>query len=208
MEKILIIGDSLKFDNYANAVKSIGFEPEISTEFRDPEDYAGLLLPGGADIDPSVYGRENLGSEGINPEYDRLLFRQTDAFMQAEKPIFGTCRGLQFINVYFGGTLLQDIKGHRIENEGKHGIEIFENTPFYGAFKDLDGVNSTHHQCIDDLGKGLTLFARADDGTPEGIWHESGRIFAVQWHPERILDAGGDKVYELVKRLYSGEKFL
>lgn len=173
------------FPNYVKALQFCGADVcrEISA------DCDALLLPGGGDIDPSFYGQENRGSVGIKEDRDRREAEAFRLFLSLEKPIFGVCRGAQLINVLLGGTLHQDITGHRQDgnDELRHGSRTVDPlllSLYGGSFI----VNSTHHQSVDRLGEGLRAVQWADDGTIEAIRHDSLPIFAVQWHPERHHD--------------------
>jgi putative glutamine amidotransferase len=162
-------------------------------------DLDGLVLQGGSDVSPSTYGEKPLKPEWSgDPVRDRYEIELAKEFMACNKPVLGVCRGLQLINVLFGGTLYQDIesqvkgaKNHRnweIYDQNFHEIS-FENDSklarLHGSAKAK--VNTVHHQGIKDLGKGLTVEARSTgDGIIEAVrgTDEEPYIFAVQWHPE------------------------
>lgn len=95
--------------NYENALRELGARPVVIKEVCDPQEYDGLLLPGGDDVDPARFGQEINGSLGISPELDALQFEVLDRFVKAGKPVLGICRGHQVINIYFGGDLIQDL---------------------------------------------------------------------------------------------------
>lgn len=173
------------FENYEAALTGCGAEVT-----RDrPETCGALLLPGGGDIAPSLYGQENRGSVGIDIERDTretALFR---LFMMQGRPILGICRGCQLINVLLGGTLHQNIPGHRADGgpELLHGSRS-DDPLLLSLYGERFPVNSTHHQSVDRLGVGLRAVQWADDGTVEALRHASLPIFAVQWHPERLRE--------------------
>ncbi len=161
----------------------------------------GLVLQGGADLSPKSYGedplREEWTGDAIRDAYEIALLRACRA---QGKPIFGVCRGLQVINVAFGGTLYQDIptlhpkqKVHRdreVYDQLFHEIRVEEKSwlaSVYGARNGL--VNSVHHQGIKRLGEGLVAEAHSlDDDLVEAIRANGGGSFVggVQWHPEFI----------------------
>lgn len=181
--KIYLPGEG--FVNYETALRALGAEPC----FTDPESCAGLLLPGGGDIHPRLYGQEIAGSRGIDEERDQRESEVFRRFLALGRPIFGICRGAQLINVLLGGTLLQDIPGHsRAEGADRlHGSHTVD--PLLGSvYCERFVINSAHHQAIDRLGEGLSAVQWADDGTVEAIRHETLPIFAVQWHPERLRE--------------------
>lgn len=157
----------------------------------------GLLLPGGADIDPKLYGQtpsEKCGKP--NEIRDAAEPKILEAFLKTGKPILGICRGVQLLNVYMGGTLLQDIKDKQKYNhsdfftraKSAHPISIIKNTKLYDILgTETAQVNSLHHQAIDKVGDGLKITAKSADGYIEALELE-GHPFcvAVQWHPEHM----------------------
>ena len=159
----------------------------------------GLVLQGGNDVDPQHYGEDPLhadwGGDRVRDRYEMALIR---AFVAAGKPVFGICRGLQLINVTFGGTLLQDIGtqrpdalDHRVAGRYErhhHAVRFVPGTRLAALFPGVSGgtTNSIHHQGIKDLAPGFTVEARCpDDGLVEAIRREGmGYVAGVQWHPE------------------------
>ena len=167
------------------------------------DDYArwldGLVLMGGSDLWPGSYGEEPLDprwhGDRVRDEYEMALAR---AFIAAGKPVFGVCRGLQLLNVAFGGTLWQDIATQRPEalkhrdaalyDQLFHRVDFAPGTRLAQLYAGQRGavVNSVHHQGIKDLAPEFVVEARApDDGSIEAVrWQGSGYVAAVQWHPE------------------------
>lgn len=112
--KVLAAGIREDATNYIAALKGIDCEPVVALELPTGEgmelsDFAGLLLPGGSDIDPALFGQENRGSRTIHRDLDEKQLALARLFAEAGKPILGICKGCQVINVCFGGTLLQDL---------------------------------------------------------------------------------------------------
>lgn len=160
----------------------------------------GIAIPGGPDVNPARWGSEE-------PYDPALLCEVRDAFefplvrqaIAADVPLFTTCRGTQLMNVALGGTLCMDVpslgacegmvqwRHTGILNGVSHPVEVEEGSLLWGALGEraLVQVNSAHHCCVDRLGEGVRLVARATDGVPEGI-EVPGRRFClgVQWHPE------------------------
>lgn len=157
----------------------------------------GLLLPGGADIEPSLYGREREEKCGkanlLRDKAEPAIFSE---FIKTEKPVFCICRGFQLLNVIYGGTLYQDIGEIKKSNHSDflkrassvHKITVKEDTLLYNIFSSKSaGVNSLHHQAIENIGKGLVASAVSDDGFIEAIELEAHPFcLGVQWHPEHM----------------------
>jgi gamma-glutamyl-gamma-aminobutyrate hydrolase PuuD len=169
----------------------------------------GLLIPGGGNMDPKFYNDTPLpGIEIEDPEFDEFCFRVLGYAEKHRLPVLGICRGHQFMNVYFGGSLYQNIpEQYHSDTEVKHRafehkygedkivsadhvINISTKSPMYGmfAFQKQVMVNSTHQQAIKDLAPGFDVAASAKDGIIEAIM-SSGDVFimGVQFHPERLL---------------------
>lgn len=161
----------------------------------------GLLLTGGADVDPARYGEEKLPCCGENaPRRDETEFYLCRRALEKNLPLLAICRGLQVLNCALGGTLYQDIEtqfGGALKHpcydrprDQVHFVELAEGTKLLnvtGAKRQK--VNSRHHQAIKDLAPGLIVNARAEDGLIEGA-EMPGKKFAVgvQWHPESLSD--------------------
>ena len=146
-----------------------------------------LLLPGGADLDPALYGCENTASRGVSRRRDGQELRLFNAFMKRQRPILGICRGQQLINVALGGTLLQDIPEHgKLGGSDRLHLTRTQDETLCALYGERFLVNSAHHQAVDRLGEGLRAVQWAEDGTVEALRHETLPIFAVQWHPERM----------------------
>ena len=193
MPRIAVAFVSAKGENYMNALTGSGAEP-VSTrgERVNPEEFDGLLLPGGGDIAPARYGEEVEGSEGIDEQLDAHQFAVLDDFVKAGKPVLAICRGHQLVNVYFGGSLIQHLENadfHRFTGEGD---QTHPSVAEPGSWlEELYGTremvtNSSHHQAVKRLGEGLKVDQRSVDGVVEAMHHESLPIYCVQWHPERM----------------------
>ena len=163
---IHIYGDG-DYVNYRAALETFG--ARWTEGLTVPENCDGLLLPGGGDIHGALGTEES---------------RVIGVFADAGRPILGICRGMQALNVWFGGTLHDCVAGHQIP----HG-DMIHPTTAEGTLAELLGasptVNSNHHQAVDCLGRGLVVCQRASDGTVEGFTHRTLPILGVQWHPER-----------------------
>jgi putative glutamine amidotransferase len=160
----------------------------------------GLILTGGADVNPTLYGEKPYSALGnLMPrrdEFDKILL---EGAIDKKIPVLGICRGHQFINVLNGGTLYQDIPSmtssvvkHRVpSNEiGAHAIHVKKDTWLHKILGDNAVVNSFHHQAIKKLAPGSVISATTKDGMIESVERINGDgtfCIGIQWHPERMF---------------------
>jgi len=170
-------------------------------------DYAqwldGLVLHGGADLWPGTYQEEPIDAKWQGDAgRDKYEIALVNAFVAAGKPVFGICRGMQLINVAFGGTLVQDIPTQRpqalrhrdadVYDQNFHTVDLVPSTRLAALLASTNAesashkINSVHHQCVKDLAPNFVVEARCpDDGTVEAIRHSGAAwVAGVQWHPE------------------------
>lgn len=165
----------------------------------------GIVLSGGFDVDPLLYHEEPTQALGVVMRtVDDFYLKVIDQAIKQNIPIFGICKGLQMLNVYFGGTLYQDIKSQRKESLAhtqtnlrhlpSHRIECSPDTFCWSVFGKDALVNSHHHQAIKDLAPGLVACAHASDGIVEAVSSKDPdlRVFGVQWHPEMMCCTGDE----------------
>ena len=195
---------------YTDAVRKAGGVPlllpatndkDIIMSYLDRVD--GVLLVGGPDLHPKIYGDEEKLATVVTPpklrqEFDLALAR---AAMSKNIPLMGVCMGCQVINVAAGGTLYQDIleqvEGASVRHYRKidpyyplHTVKISPDSLLYQIIgkQELE-VNSAHHQSVLEPGKGLRATAFSEDGVVECIEAEDERfVLGIQWHPEAIQD--------------------
>ena len=190
MKKILIAGTEKNTQNYVEVLKFLGADPVVTLHPESIYSFDGLLLPGGGDICPSYFQQPVIDTRKPNPDLDRAQFHLLYQFLHTHKPILGICKGMQLINVFFGGDLHQ-----HLEKENMHqwnGADQWHTTSarknsLLGKLYGTDfTVNSAHHQSIGEVGQDLEVIQTSADEIPEAIMHERLPILGVQWHPERM----------------------
>lgn len=193
---------------YLDAIRHFGGTPLVIPAEAGEEEQQyllslcdGLVLTGGNDIDPALYGETVLNDTVvIAPERDAGEPRLCELALRRNLPILGICRGMQILNVYFGGTLYQDLPS-QVDSTVTHSMEkpyhrtchnclLTAGSPLF----ELTGqtqidVNSHHHQAVKDVAPGFQVMGRCGDGVIEAIWKpDAVFLWAVQWHPEKIWD--------------------
>ena len=192
---------------YATCTAQVGGLPVLLGPDADPvavvERLDGLVLTGGADVDPSAYGAQRapevVKTEPERDAYELALFH---AAVAAGLPVLAICRGCQLVNVAMGGTLVQhlatEVRHSAWDGEPHalvHEVDLVPGSlvaQVYGATR--IPVNSLHHQAVDRPGNGVTVTARAPDGTAEAVEVAGLALLAVQWHPE-LLAAQPDPAF-------------
>src|SRR6266478_992311 len=211
-----------KTEDYLKAVEKAGGEGIVIT-LKDREERSRLIptldayvLPGSqADIEPGEYGSINRGlsapADPLRDETDRAILKHA---LAEKKPVLAICYGCQLLNVYLGGTLIQDLRselGTTTPHRKKDAVPERKDDPIHGATFEPGSrlasiassrqaeINSSHHQAIEKPGQNLRVAAHATDGVIEGVeWTgDSNWVLGVQWHPERMA---GDPFSE---RLFS-----
>ncbi|MFE7412681.1 gamma-glutamyl-gamma-aminobutyrate hydrolase family protein [Streptomyces laurentii] len=161
-------------------------EPDAAAEVVSRLD--GLVIAGGADVEPVRYGAAPDPRTGPPArERDAWELALIEAALAAGTPLLGICRGLQLLNVALGGTLVQHLDGHTgaVGVMGRHPVVPVPGTRYAALVPETASVPTYHHQCADILGKNLTVSAHAPDGTVEAVELPSPAwVLAVQWHPE------------------------
>jgi gamma-glutamyl-gamma-aminobutyrate hydrolase PuuD len=190
--------DARKVEPYNEALRMVGLEP-VPIKAEDSGSLAGvdgLLLTGGPDLGPLLYGQEPVPeAQKPDPERDRMEFRLLGEALERNLPVLGICRGLQLFNVYHGGTLIQHLPGdpHRTKkrpadvSKPMHEIRVTPDTKLAAIVGNgQHAVNSRHHQAVDRLGSQIQVSAKSvKDEIIEGL-ERPDKTFAVavQWHPE------------------------
>jgi len=213
MAPIIGIAPCRTVGDYVEAVRRAGGEPRVlDPETQRPQELIttidGLLLTGGFDVDPALYGQAAHPSTKMVPaERDRFELELARSAMDANLPFLGICRGQQVMNVAGGGTLIQDIPTevtgaltHSIDaplNASAHEVWISRDSRLWTAMQEQLGdgetyqVNSRHHQAVKTIGPGYRVSATAPDGVIEAIEDPAARFcVGVQWHPENFWRTG------------------
>ena len=203
--------------DYTSSVERAGGTPLLLPVSDDPEVIRahaqlcdGIILSGGADVDPILYGEEGIQGQGYSMReidvYDMELFR---AALKQKKPVLGICKGLQALNVALGGTLYQDIGKEssstlcHLQSAPRqypsHNVSIREGSMLSSIIGSTMMVNSFHHQAVKDLAAGLSVAATSSDGLVEAVEMEGHPVLAVQWHPEMMAAAGDEGMLKIFK---------
>lgn len=190
---------------YPDACLNVGVMPHLTPVI--PKEFAsyaldgmdGLIISGGSDIDPSLYGQKNKGSIDTIPEMDESDMALIKEAKKKNIPVLGICRGMQMLNVVCGGTLKQHIsnvyedhpsvpKSKYKKRAYRHEVKADEGSWVHSLLGERFETNSIHHQAIDLLGHDLLAVAHTEDGIVESIEHNAKDWFAigVQWHPEQL----------------------
>lgn len=198
MKRVLLpYRNGKKLAAYERAVRAAGLEavPVLASGAIPLNNVAGLVLLGGTDVNPARYGEQaQPETEQPDDERDAIELALIDEAMRNDLPILAICRGLQILNVYHGGTLIQHLASMarhdpKIEDKSApaHEISIAKDSLLARIAGDLEWqVNSRHHQAADEIGTGLQISARdPEDGTVEALERPDRQfVVAVQWHPE------------------------
>lgn len=195
--------------HYVKALTAVGAAPLLLPiiENNDAlikvqlEKIDGLLLSGGYDVNPLLYGEEPLPElEYILPERDEYEIKLIQFALEMKKPILGICRGMQILNVACGGTLYQDLSQFSLKHlkhqqksktdTASHSVEFVSGTNLHNIMGiDDTRINTFHHQAIKELAPGFVVNAKAKDGIIEGFEKKDADfIIGLQWHPEMMME--------------------
>lgn len=183
-------GEETLLKNYVAALKAAGLCPVVSDEIGESMCCAGLLLCGGGDSDPDLYGQNDLFCRKVDLERDLKELRLARRFAAARRPILGICRGHQLLNFAFGGDLYQHLPhAERHTDLGDrdqlHDTYIEPNSFLAELYGPSARVTSAHHQAVGRLAPRFRAIQWTADGVVEAMVHETLPIIGLQWHPER-----------------------
>jgi len=209
----IMFGSVINYVNqdYLTSVNEAGGIPLILPVSGDVEaqleNVSGIVLAGGDDIDPYLYHEEPHPKLGrVYKETDAYYLQVIEVALKKNLPILGICKGHQALNIYYGGTLYQDLRSQNeayfkhvqlsFREESSHAIKIEKDSFLYEAYGEAVAVNSFHHQAIKDLGKDLKITATSSDGMIEAIEDQKKRVIGVQFHPEMLRDKGSRQLFK------------
>lgn len=181
--------------------------PDTKTAYSVVTKLDGLVLTGGGDLDPGLYGRPGATKvRNVQQERDRTELALFQAARDLGVPVLGICRGIQVINVACGGDLYTDIPSEYItwvnhyseDDDECHWVSLSRESRLFGAIGAGEvKVNSYHHQAVKRLGSGLRAVGWAQDGLIEAVEAEDGTwLVGVQWHPERMGDEASRRLFQ------------
>jgi len=181
----------------------------FSYDAIDPSKYDGLIIPGGNNITPSLYGEKKHPSTfNTNKNTDKLQIEAVKRFAAAKKPVLGLCRGNQIINVAFGGTIKQNLNlknKKTVYHKKYHKVTNKKGYWMYSLFGKTKKTYQYHHQCVGKLGKGLvaTSYSKGYKYKHiESIQHKTLPIYGIQWHPDsKIKETKSQKVFTGFKKI-------
>ena len=210
LKPVIGITPCTRVDDYVESVKRAGAEPLVLSNTDEPRGVLdrvdGILLTGGLDVDPTLYGAAPHPTTKAAPDRDRFEVPLSRAAVEGDVPVLAICRGVQVLNVAAGGTLVQDIPS-TVRTELSHSIEVPKDKIAHevrvtagtqlaaalgsGAPLDSCSVNSRHHQSVGTVAPQFVVSAVSSDGVIEGI-ERPGAAFCVgvQWHPENFWRTG------------------
>lgn len=217
-ERGIFIGSEKSYINndYITSVLDAGGIPMMLPIVNDEEiiktqveKMDGILISGGCDINSLLYGEKPIEKPGsINKERDNFEISLIKCAIQLKKPILGICRGLQILNVVFGGTLYQDLSficNSNINHFQKsrsileaHTVKITKGSKLYEILSEKIATNSFHHQAVKEIAPGFIVSGISEDNVIEAIEKEGKEfVMGVQWHPEILVAQGNIEMKKL-----------
>jgi putative glutamine amidotransferase len=191
----------LHLSEYPKGIAAVGGLPVQLTRDADPVDMVGrldgLVMTGGADPDPALYGEApDAGLGEIEPDRDRWELGLITAALDRRIPMLCVCRGAQLLNIALGGTLVQHLDeaaSHALWTSPRtdrcHIVRVAAGSRLAALYGDTIATNSLHHQAVGRPGRGVVVTGEAEDGVVEGFEVDGHpQVLAVQWHPEMLAE--------------------
>ena len=204
--KVIILDTSFDARRVAKCMRKTGFKVTMSNSLKkaNPAKYDALVIPGGADINPKLYGaKRHWLTFGINTKKDKRQIAAVKKFAKAGKPVLGICRGCQVINVAYGGTLNQHIGRHK----GFRTVRHVKGWWMYDMYGKYHSTYHSHHQVVGRLGKNLIATAYdSNSGHIEAIQHETLPVYGIQWHPDMKMGNKGLKTFKEFRKICEANK--
>lgn len=186
------------FAGYADRLAAAGAVPLHVPAAVDPHALLArvdaLVLTGGSDVDPALYGAPALPTSRVDRARDERELALLAAALDRGLPVLAICRGMQLLNVHLGGTLHQHLADHPLGGDGTHPVSFAPGSLLREVYGSACPVNSLHHQAIDRPGAGLVCVGAAPDGVVEAVELPGRDVVGVQWHPEQLRRA--DPVFD------------
>lgn len=178
------------FAGYADRLAAAGALPVHVPAGVDPRQLVArvdaLVLTGGTDVDPALFGEQALPTSHIDRARDERELALLAAALDRKLPVLAICRGMQLLNVHLGGTLHQHLTAHPLGADGAHDVVFAADSVLHGVYGPRCPVNSLHHQSVAVPGAGLTCVGHAPDGVIEAVELAGHDVLGVQWHPEQL----------------------
>ncbi len=192
------------YNNYFEWIKDLAESVPLSEKEDLVADIDALILSGGGDLNARTYGEENIRTSEVSDKRDEFEFLALEKALKRRIPVLGICRGMQLINVFFRGSLWQDIdefgavtSDHTdLKGDTVHKVRILKDTMLYEIIgEEIIEVNSHHHESVKKTGEDLKISAFSlKDRIIEGIENQELKVIAVQWHPERWKSHSSDRL--------------
>ena len=199
--RVIILDTTSDATRVAKCMRRTGFKVTMSNSLKkaNPAKYDALVIPGGADVNPKLYGaKRHWLTFGVNTAKDKRQIKAIKKFAKAGKPVLGICRGCQVINVAYRGTLKQHIGRHR----GFRKVRNVKGWWMYEMFGKRQSTYHSHHQAVGRLGKHIVATSYdSGSGHIEAIQHETLPVYGIQWHPDMKTGSQGLKTFKEFKKI-------
>ncbi len=187
--KVFVLDNGCNLTNYINAIKECNSKVVFSKDIEKSKRCDALVLTGGGDVLPYFYQKNKCCTDKVDINLDILEFTLIKDFVANGRKILGICKGMQLLNVYFGGTLYKNIPYHFSKKYDLfHTVKIENDCFLNNLFSSKIIVNSAHRQAVNKLGQNLSALCKSNDDIIEAVKHNTLPIIATQFHPERLAE--------------------